>query len=468
MKIRIPVSLFILFFLLSISCNFLTARPANPKTETPVSPSIAALVPTLPAKTQPTPTRAATTKSPSFGKITFCLDFDDQTGKAIDPATKFPAGIMTVYMLFDFQNMPQGQLWTLELSRDGKMMEGIEDEPWDDDENGWAAYELSEDLSNNPLAGRYTVRLFIGDRLAQENSFEVALPDIKKITFPAFGPLQFATRITDEGTPINPADTFPAGTQKVYAVFPYTSLKDGLPFSRQWLHNGKETARRDLAWDEGEEGITYGSLENKEGLAPGTYTLNLFINNQIARSASFTIEAPKPTPTTVRPPARPDQIFDSNIMPTYQYLTAFPNDSVRSVADFLLRHHVKVFVDPKYTGLAAFSYTCTEIPPKYAGDVGEIKVSSSFFKKASRVELAGVLLHETTHAIQRTQGMKCGCTVEKEYHAYSVQGGFWVMAGRGDLVTDYVGSNIFDASGRFDKNKFWQAIKKIYKNCPDY
>jgi hypothetical protein len=348
------------------------------------------------------------------------------------------------------------------------MMEGIEDEPWDEDESGWAAYELGEEFSNNPLAGFYTVRLFIGEQLAQEGSFQVKVPEIKKVSFPTFGPLQFATSITDEGTPINPSTIFPAGTQKVYGIFPFVGLEDGIPFSRQWMHNGKETARRDLTWDEGEEGITYGSLESKEGLAPGVYTLNLSINNQIARSASFTIQAPQPTATITRPPARPEQLFDSNTLPIYQYLSTFPSESVRDVTDFLLRHHVKVFVDPKYTGMAAFSYTCTKDPPKYAGDVGEIKISTTFFKKSSRVELAGVLLHETTHAIQRTQGMKCGCTIEKEYHAYSVQGGFWVMAGRGDLVTDYVGSDIFDASGRFDKNKFWQAIKKIYTNCPDY
>lgn len=32
----------------------------------------------------------------------------------------------------------------------------------------------------------------------------------------------------------------------------------------------------------------------------------------------------------------------------------------------------------------------------------------------------------------------------------------------------YVGGNIFDASGHFDKNKFWRAVKQIYSNCPDY
>lgn len=167
-------------------------------------------------------------------------------------------------------------------------------------------------------------------------------------------------------------------------------------------------------------------------------------------------------------PSNPEDIIDARVLPTWELLNTFSDPNVRYVAQVILREHVKIHIDPDYTGLAAYSYQCTDPPPKHAGDVGEIKISESFFDETTRVELAGVLMHETTHAIQRIEGKPCGCTIDKEYNAYSVQGGFWVEAGASDLVTEYVGNDIFDANGHFDKGKFWQAIKKIYGNCPDY
>jgi hypothetical protein len=226
-----------------------------------------------------------------------------------------------------------------------------------------------------------------------------------------------------------------------------------------------------MAWDDNSEGMTYANLHADGGLDPGNYTLNLYIDGQLARSADFEVQAPEATPVPTEAPdvpSAPGDLIDSNLMPAWQMLANFPDDNVQWLADYILQDHIKIAIDPDYNGLASFSYTCTVDPPKRAGDVGEIKVSNKFFNDSSWVELAGALVHETTHAIQRVQGKPCGCTIDKEYEAYSVQGGFWVKAGRGDLVTAYVGDDIFDAAGDFDKNKFWWAIKAIYTNCPDY
>ena len=411
---------------------------------------------------------------PAFGEMVFCSQVDENTGAAVDPSSQFPVGTMTVTVVFDYQNMPAGQDWSLRMFDGDRKLQGNDHEKWSEGESGWVSYELSEDLSANPLAGQYTIQLFIGDQVAQAASFTVTVPEITRSSFPAFGPVTFAQGISDENAPIQPGAVFDYGVEAVYAVFPYVNMEDGQSFSREWLHDGKQDVRTDLTWDEGAEGVTYGRLHTAGGIDPGTYTLNLYIDGQIARSADFEILPPPEPEATPMPteapdvPSQPDEIIDASLMPAYQLLADSESEGARYLAEFILKDHVKIYLDPKYNGLAAFSYSCTDKPPKHAGDVGEIKVSNSFFNQTGWIEMAGVLAHETTHAIQRTQGKPCGCTVEKEYDAYSVQGGFWVLSGRGDLVTSYVGDDIFDAAGNFDKNKFWWAIKKIYTNCPDY
>jgi len=78
--------------------------------------------------------------------------------------------------------------------RGSQKMQGSDHEEWQDGESGWAAYELAEDLSDNPLAGPYTVKLLIGNKVVQKASFDVAVPQITQISFPAFWPDHFRSR----------------------------------------------------------------------------------------------------------------------------------------------------------------------------------------------------------------------------------------------------------------------------------
>ncbi len=116
-------------------------------------------------------------------------------------------------MVFTYDNIPQGQDWALEMYRGSQKMQGSDHEEWQDGESGWAAYELSEDLSDNPLAGPYTVKLLIGAKVVQKASFEVAAQPINQISFPAFGPITFAHDVNDESAAIDPATVIRAGHQ---------------------------------------------------------------------------------------------------------------------------------------------------------------------------------------------------------------------------------------------------------------
>jgi hypothetical protein len=43
------------------------------------------------------------------------------------------------------------------MYRGSQKKQGSNHEEWQDGQSGWVAYELAEDLSDNPLAGPYTV-----------------------------------------------------------------------------------------------------------------------------------------------------------------------------------------------------------------------------------------------------------------------------------------------------------------------
>jgi hypothetical protein len=453
-------------FALACSCPA-SAIPGNRNSKPTSTARAIKIVTNTPEEVQPEP--SATPENPSgkgsFSEIVFAEGVENKTGAPISPAASFPAGTMTVTMIFTYENMQDGQIWSLQMFNGDRQEQGVDAEKWAEGESGWAAYDLSEDLSDNPLAGDYTVKLLIGDEVVQERTFQVAVQKYNRPTSPAIGPITFARDISENDTPVDAASSFAPGTEYVYAFFPYLNMATGTKLTRQWLRGDTEIASGDAQWENAEEGTDYVFLHGKGGLTAGHYTLNLIIDGQIARSAGFDVQAPPATPDV---PSDPADLIDPQVMPTWEYLASFPRESVQGMAQFVLDDHIKIYIDPKYTGLAAFSYTCTDTPPRRAGDVGEIKISQSFFNETSRVELGGALIHELTHAIQRKEGQPCGCTIDKEYNAYMAQGGFWVMAGRDDLVTEYVGKNIFDSSGNFDKGKFWWAIKKIYTNCPDY
>ncbi len=72
---------------------------------------------------------------------------------------------------------------------------------------------------------------------------------------PSFGPITFCEDVTEDGQPVNPMDTFPAGTKKVNALFTYQNMKDGMSWGQLWTRDGEVYMEAtDSAWEEGTSG----------------------------------------------------------------------------------------------------------------------------------------------------------------------------------------------------------------------
>ena len=281
--------------------------------------------------------------------------------------------------------------------------------------------------------------------------------------FPAFGPIQFAEGITDDYTPISPTSQFEYGITEIWVTFPYTGMQDGLSWTREWMFEGEEDVTRELIWDEGPAGITYayyGYDDETIPLDPGSYQLNLYIEGQVARSATFVILGDD---TGYEPdePGTPEELIDPNLMPAWEILAYSNREILREVAQFVLDKNVELLMDDDLDAKGSYVCSTTSMEP------GTIYISTDFWNRSSWEEVAAVLGHELTHGVQHMASGFCGCTVENEYYAFITE--FYVLqeTGRMDLL-ESKWRGAYSDDGTFSSNKLWAAVKEAYPECPDY
>ena len=99
---------------------------------------------------------------------------------------------------------------------------------------------------------------------------------------PEFSNLLFSTRVTDDGRPIFPTSSIPAGVDEVYASFDFDNMKNGTPWSVVWMNQGKVIIEQKDSWDDGEEGRKTVKIANQRGVPNGEYRLVVGIKDEIA------------------------------------------------------------------------------------------------------------------------------------------------------------------------------------------
>jgi hypothetical protein len=399
---------------------------------------------------------------PGFGPITFCSDVNED-GHPVNTNKVFPKGTRVVYALFTYWGMESGQPWGQYWTQDGVEHIDGTNQTWEEDQEGWIAYSLEEDSG---LSGEYELVLYIGSQPVQSATFVIeGAGQAQNTSTAAFGSIQFSEGITDEITPINPSARFKDDIVEVYAVFPYFNFTDGQAWSREWVYDGEVQVYKDLTWDEGTDGLTYTFFYfgGNEPFSPGTYTLNLYIEGQLARSASFEVmgEGVKELPDHPQGPANPEDIIDPNLMPAWEILYYAGPEILTDVAEFALNHHISMELSDeiKSKGL----YVCS----RGEDEPGSLYIRRSFWNDVSWEEVAATMAHELTHAVQDIVGGRCYCSIENEYHAYVTS--FYVLqeTGRMDLLEEKW-RGAYDDDGYFDPDLLWAAVKEAYPECPDY
>ncbi|GAB4536944.1 MAG: hypothetical protein Kow0063_23070 [Anaerolineae bacterium] len=125
------------------------------------------------------------------------------------------------------------------------------------------------------------------------------------------GPITFATQITGRREPVNPGTVFSNTVSQVYATFPYTGMRNDLPWTQVWYFNDVEFSRGDNTW---EWGSTDRSYVFTKLVGAGNYRLELYVNDELVASGEFTVMGPvavggpqtPETPGTPETPAIPE------------------------------------------------------------------------------------------------------------------------------------------------------------------
>jgi serine/threonine protein kinase len=139
----------------------------------------------------------------------------------------------------------------------------------------------------------------------------------------------FATSVDSAGQPLGQGTAFRPEDGEVYAFFDYSGMADGLPIHWAWYLNDRQIEERQARWAKGESGTAYLKIGKRAGvLAPGSYRLDLWVNDGLApvagkplRSGAFTVEA-KAAPAAIPTPALARMLYTIWVNQDYQIYTA--------------------------------------------------------------------------------------------------------------------------------------------------
>lgn len=109
---------------------------------------------------------------------------------------------------------------------------------------------------------------------------------------PEFGSVTFALGATEDYQPVDAGITFQEGITEVHAIFEYSGMSKDYTWERVWYLDGKEVLRNAQKWTGDETGVfDYFIDAGNDPLFPGKWDLELYVEDKLVQSGSFTIEA---------------------------------------------------------------------------------------------------------------------------------------------------------------------------------
>ena len=203
----------------------------------------------------------------------------------MNPNVRFSAGITDLYAVFDFAGFSDGAPFTYVWYRDG--FESARDSfAWDSGAEGasWVSLYNDDGLAD----GFVEVELIYDGQSLYRGGVVIGEVDQRvSLTQPVFGAITFADDV-QAGQAVNAGFVF-SDRNEVYALFDYSGMTNGAEWRTRWLLNGQEVFSSPAVWDAGESGTYYVSLAHDYGLPAGDYTLELYVEDDLAQSGDFEI-----------------------------------------------------------------------------------------------------------------------------------------------------------------------------------
>ncbi|RME82609.1 MAG: hypothetical protein D6775_10410, partial [Caldilineae bacterium] len=109
-----------------------------------------------------------------------------------------------------------------------------------------------------------------------------------------FGPITFATGVTENNEPVNPGETF-SEVQEIYAFFDVIDVPNGVLWTRRWYLDDELALEKEQVWNGGSAESWWISIVSDELLPVGRYRLELLIEDELVQEGEFEIVEPEKT-----------------------------------------------------------------------------------------------------------------------------------------------------------------------------
>lgn len=125
---------------------------------------------------------------------------------------------------------------------------------------------------------------------------------------PSFGMITFALGATDTYDPVDPGTTFEEGITEIHAIFDYTGMSPTDTWERVWYLDGTEVLRNSATWNDQSSGrFDYFIDAGGDPLLPGEWNLELYVNDKLLSTGTFTIEAEETEAAQATPTPEPEE-----------------------------------------------------------------------------------------------------------------------------------------------------------------
>jgi len=221
-------------------------------------------------------------ESPAFRRLFFAPSVNDD-GMPASVIRALPAGSTSLYLFFDYESMTPNTVYELRVTTDGVPNQIFSLSPvrWSGGSRGmWyigssgqplanGVYEFTLLADNIPLE---TARLNVGGAAEEGPQFADVI----------FGLVDARGNVSGNGY------VLPTGNI-ANATFIFRNMLNDTPWAQIWYYQGREIARTETVWADGPNGAKNISIQDANGLLPGDYRLELYIEGRLSATSDFTI-----------------------------------------------------------------------------------------------------------------------------------------------------------------------------------
>lgn len=209
----------------------------------------------------------------------------NEAGMPTSIIRSLPTGANSLYLFFDYDNMTPETVYELQVFTNGVQNANFSLSPvrWSGGSSGlWYIGSSGQTWPN----GVYDFTLLING-VAADNT-RLVVGEVTQGNA-QFSDLIFGLRDL-QGNILGNSFVLPTGNV-AFARFLYRNMAEGTPWAQIWYYEGEEVQRIEAQWlaEDGTDGTKDISVESAGGLLPGSYRLELYIENRLAAVSNFTL-----------------------------------------------------------------------------------------------------------------------------------------------------------------------------------